>query len=111
MDPKLRPSFTDIVKTLEEILGHLKNEEAERERKLLNLDSTERKPISVSKGRGYWGRGVSMFYIFRLKHRNRIVRVYDTIGLNCGGKGLENTVSRAQPLLKLAVNCIISVTK
>ncbi|KAJ6659517.1 hypothetical protein lerEdw1_018752 [Lerista edwardsae] len=58
MDPKLRPSFADIVKTLEEILGHLKNEEAERERKLLNLDSTERKPISVSKGILERGQGV-----------------------------------------------------
>lgn len=51
MDPKLRPSFTDIVKTLEEILSNLKREEDERERKLLNLDITDRKPISVSKGR------------------------------------------------------------
>ncbi|XP_066482291.1 dual specificity testis-specific protein kinase 2 isoform X2 [Tiliqua scincoides] len=58
MDPKLRPSFADIVKTLEEILSHLKNEEAERERKLLNLDSTERKPISVSKGLLERGQGV-----------------------------------------------------
>lgn len=58
MDPKLRPSFADIVKTLEEILNHLKNEEAERERTLLNLDSTERKPISVSKGLLERGQGV-----------------------------------------------------
>ncbi|XP_053104051.1 dual specificity testis-specific protein kinase 2 isoform X2 [Hemicordylus capensis] len=58
MDPKLRPSFADTVKTLEEILSLLKNEEAERERKLLNLDSTERKPISVSKGLLERGQGV-----------------------------------------------------
>lgn len=51
MDPKLRPSFTDIVKTLEEILSNLKREEDERERMLLNLDVADRKPISVSKGR------------------------------------------------------------
>lgn len=50
MDPKLRPSFADIVKTLEEILNRLRNEESERERKLLNLDGPERKPISISKG-------------------------------------------------------------
>lgn len=58
MDPKLRPSFADIVKALEEILNHLKNEEAERERTLLNLDSTERKPISVSKGKEWWNRNI-----------------------------------------------------
>nr|XP_028589495.1 dual specificity testis-specific protein kinase 2 isoform X2 [Podarcis muralis] len=58
MDPKLRPSFADIVKTLEEILGNLKSEEAERERMLLNLDSTDRKPISVSKGLLERGQGV-----------------------------------------------------
>ncbi|XP_041940380.1 dual specificity testis-specific protein kinase 2 isoform X1 [Alosa sapidissima] len=32
MDPKLRPSFPDIVKRLEEMLGHLRVEEAEQER-------------------------------------------------------------------------------
>ncbi|XP_062375777.1 dual specificity testis-specific protein kinase 2 [Sardina pilchardus] len=32
MDPKLRPSFPDIVKRAEEMLGHLRVEEAERER-------------------------------------------------------------------------------
>ncbi|XP_053248586.1 dual specificity testis-specific protein kinase 2 isoform X1 [Podarcis raffonei] len=58
MDPKLRPSFADIGKTLEEILGNLKSEEAERERKLLNLDSADRKPISVSKGLLERGQGV-----------------------------------------------------
>ncbi|XP_048353033.1 dual specificity testis-specific protein kinase 2 isoform X1 [Sphaerodactylus townsendi] len=58
MDPTLRPSFVDIVKTLEEMLSRLKNEEAERERKLLNLDSTERKPITVSKGILERGQGV-----------------------------------------------------
>ncbi|KAK9404324.1 Protein kinase domain-containing protein [Crotalus adamanteus] len=58
MDPKLRPSFTDIVKTLEEILSNLKKEEDERERKLLNLDITDRKPISVSKGLLERGQGI-----------------------------------------------------
>uniref|UniRef100_A0A670XYC5 Testis associated actin remodelling kinase 2 n=1 Tax=Pseudonaja textilis TaxID=8673 RepID=A0A670XYC5_PSETE len=58
MDPKLRPSFTDIVKTLEEILSNLKKEEDERERKLLNLDAADRKPISVSKGLLERGQGI-----------------------------------------------------
>lgn len=31
MDPKLRPSFPDIVKRLEELQGHLRAEEAEHE--------------------------------------------------------------------------------
>ncbi|XP_032286049.1 dual specificity testis-specific protein kinase 2 [Phoca vitulina] len=34
MDPKLRPSFTEIGKTLEEILSHLQDEELETDRKL-----------------------------------------------------------------------------
>ncbi|KAG8132312.1 putative Dual specificity testis-specific protein [Naja naja] len=54
----LRPSFTDIVKTLEEILSNLKREEDERERKLLNLDAADRKPISVSKGLLERGQGI-----------------------------------------------------
>ncbi|XP_038269281.1 dual specificity testis-specific protein kinase 2 isoform X1 [Dermochelys coriacea] len=58
MDPKLRPSFADIVKTLEEILNRLRNEESERERKLLNLDSPERKPILISKGLIEKGQGI-----------------------------------------------------
>ncbi|KFQ89620.1 Dual specificity testis-specific protein kinase 2, partial [Phoenicopterus ruber ruber] len=53
MDPKLRPSFADIVKTLEEILNRLRNEDPERERKFLNLDNNERKPKgSIEKGPG-----------------------------------------------------------
>ncbi|NXW43011.1 TESK2 kinase, partial [Nyctiprogne leucopyga] len=53
MDPKLRPSFADIVKTLEDILNRLRNEDSERERKFLNLDSSERKPKgSIEKGPG-----------------------------------------------------------
>lgn len=43
MDPKLRPSFADIVKTLEEMLNRLRNEDSERDRKFLNLDNNERK--------------------------------------------------------------------
>ncbi|XP_045655650.1 dual specificity testis-specific protein kinase 2 [Ursus americanus] len=35
MDPKLRPSFAEIGKTLEEILSHLQEEELETDRKLL----------------------------------------------------------------------------
>ncbi|XP_028939033.1 dual specificity testis-specific protein kinase 2 isoform X1 [Ornithorhynchus anatinus] len=45
MDPKLRPSFVDIGKTLEEILNRLQEEELERDRK-----SPERKPVSLTKG-------------------------------------------------------------
>ncbi|NXP70380.1 TESK2 kinase, partial [Ramphastos sulfuratus] len=37
MDPKLRPSFADIVKTLEEILNRLRNEDSERERNYFKL--------------------------------------------------------------------------
>ncbi|NXW27860.1 TESK2 kinase, partial [Phaetusa simplex] len=37
MDPKLRPSFADIVKTLEEILNRLKNEDSDRERNSFKL--------------------------------------------------------------------------
>ncbi|XP_075791983.1 dual specificity testis-specific protein kinase 2 [Pelodiscus sinensis] len=58
MDPKLRPSFADIVRTLEEILNRLRNEESERERKLLSLEGTERKPISISKGLNEKAQGV-----------------------------------------------------
>ena len=32
MDPKLRPSFPDIVKRMEELLSHLRAEEAAQER-------------------------------------------------------------------------------
>ncbi|XP_009086920.1 dual specificity testis-specific protein kinase 2 [Serinus canaria] len=53
MDPKLRPSFADIVKTLEEMLNRLRNEDSERDRKFLNLDNNERKPKgSIDKGPG-----------------------------------------------------------
>ncbi|NWV01287.1 TESK2 kinase, partial [Upupa epops] len=53
MDPKLRPSFADIVKTLEDILNRLRNEDSDRERKFLNLDNSERKPKgSNEKGPG-----------------------------------------------------------
>ncbi|XP_068095606.1 dual specificity testis-specific protein kinase 2 [Hyperolius riggenbachi] len=45
MDPKLRPSFVDIVKHLEEILNRLKNEEAENERRANNPEITETKPL------------------------------------------------------------------
>ncbi|NXY45154.1 TESK2 kinase, partial [Ceuthmochares aereus] len=37
MDPKLRPSFADIVKTLEGILNRLRNEDSERERNSFEL--------------------------------------------------------------------------
>uniref|UniRef100_A0A8D0DYU0 dual-specificity kinase n=1 Tax=Salvator merianae TaxID=96440 RepID=A0A8D0DYU0_SALMN len=61
MDPKLRPSFADIVKTLEEILSNLKSEEAERERKLINLDNADRRATSISKGALERGQGVKRF--------------------------------------------------
>ncbi|XP_073450098.1 dual specificity testis-specific protein kinase 2 [Aquarana catesbeiana] len=45
MDPKLRPSFVEIAKQLEEILRRLKNEEAEIERRANNPEITETKPL------------------------------------------------------------------
>lgn len=45
MDPKLRPSFVEIAKQLEEIWSRLKNEEAENERRANNPDITETKPL------------------------------------------------------------------
>ncbi|XP_041417376.1 dual specificity testis-specific protein kinase 2 isoform X2 [Xenopus laevis] len=49
MDPKLRPSFVDIVKQLENISNRLRNEEAESERKESD-NNIEPKPISLAKG-------------------------------------------------------------
>ncbi|KAM5148290.1 dual specificity testis-specific protein kinase 2 [Mantella aurantiaca] len=45
MDPKLRPSFVEIVKQLEEILSRLKNEESENERRANNPEITETKTL------------------------------------------------------------------
>lgn len=45
MDPKLRPSFPDIVKRLEEIQKNLKADESERERMLLTAGEVEKKPL------------------------------------------------------------------
>uniref|UniRef100_A0A672RG87 dual-specificity kinase n=1 Tax=Sinocyclocheilus grahami TaxID=75366 RepID=A0A672RG87_SINGR len=45
MDPKLRPSFPDIVKRLEEIQKKLKADESERERMLLTAGEVEKKPL------------------------------------------------------------------
>lgn len=45
MDPKLRPSFIDIVKQLEEILLRLRKEEAENERLSNNPEINETKPL------------------------------------------------------------------
>lgn len=53
MDPKLRPSFPDIVKRLEEIQKKLKAEETERERMLLTAGEVEKK--SIPKGPGEKG--------------------------------------------------------
>nr|XP_006634797.1 PREDICTED: dual specificity testis-specific protein kinase 2 [Lepisosteus oculatus] len=56
MDPKLRPSFPEIVKVLEEILPRLKAEECERERLHLSAESIDRK--TVVKGPGEKGQGI-----------------------------------------------------
>uniref|UniRef100_A0A8C2HAA1 dual-specificity kinase n=1 Tax=Cyprinus carpio TaxID=7962 RepID=A0A8C2HAA1_CYPCA len=45
MDPKLRPSFPDIVKRLEEIQKKLKADESERERMLQTAGEVEKKPL------------------------------------------------------------------
>lgn len=45
MDPKLRPTFIDIVKQLEEILLRLRKEEAENERLSNNPEINETKPL------------------------------------------------------------------
>ncbi|XP_028832718.1 dual specificity testis-specific protein kinase 2 [Denticeps clupeoides] len=49
MDPKLRPSFPEIVKRLEDILCQLKVEEAERDRLHLNSDMEKK---TIPKGPG-----------------------------------------------------------
>ncbi|KAL4593720.1 dual specificity testis-specific protein kinase 2 [Arapaima gigas] len=46
MDPKLRPTFPDIVKKLEEILAQFRCEEAERERINKGVADPERKALS-----------------------------------------------------------------
>ncbi|XP_026108329.1 dual specificity testis-specific protein kinase 2-like [Carassius auratus] len=46
MDPKLRPSFPDTVKRLEEIQKKLKDDDSERERMLLTAGEVEKKPLS-----------------------------------------------------------------
>nr|XP_014344571.1 PREDICTED: dual specificity testis-specific protein kinase 2 [Latimeria chalumnae] len=58
MDPKLRPSFVQIVRTLEETLNRLHAEESERERLRHSTESIERKPASISKGPCEKGQGV-----------------------------------------------------
>lgn len=50
MDPKLRPSFPDIVKRLEEIQKNLKADESERERMLLTAGEVEKKPLPKGPG-------------------------------------------------------------
>ncbi|XP_041132895.1 dual specificity testis-specific protein kinase 2-like [Polyodon spathula] len=50
MDPKLRPSFPEMVKTLEEILNRLRAEESERERLHLSVESIDRKTIPKGLG-------------------------------------------------------------
>ncbi|KTG46072.1 hypothetical protein cypCar_00019281 [Cyprinus carpio] len=50
MDPKLRPSFPDIVKRLEEIQKKLKADESERERMLQTAGEVEKKPLPKGPG-------------------------------------------------------------
>ncbi|XP_041126019.1 dual specificity testis-specific protein kinase 2-like [Polyodon spathula] len=50
MDPKLRPSFPEMVKTLEEILNRLRAEESERERLHLSVESIDRKTFPKGPG-------------------------------------------------------------
>ncbi|KAK9979392.1 hypothetical protein ABG768_012823 [Culter alburnus] len=50
MDPKLRPSFPDIVKRLEEIQKKLKADDSERERMLLTAGEVEKKPMAKGPG-------------------------------------------------------------
>ncbi|KAA0719237.1 Dual specificity testis-specific protein kinase 2 [Triplophysa tibetana] len=53
MDPKLRPSFPDLVKRLEEIQKKLKGDESERERMLLSALEVDKKSlpkVPVDKG-------------------------------------------------------------
>ena len=47
MDPKLRPSFVEIGKILEEILSRLQEEELERDRKLQSTAKGKRLDRSV----------------------------------------------------------------
>lgn len=50
MDPKLRPSFTDIVKRLEEIQKQLKADDSERERMLLTAGEVDKKTMPKGPG-------------------------------------------------------------
>lgn len=55
MDPKLRPSFEEIRKTLEEIMSRLQEDELERDRKLQPTAKGKRSdqnPKPDPKGRG-----------------------------------------------------------
>lgn len=52
MDPKLRPSFLDIVRDLEEILARLKVEEMEQEGVPLSVDNDKK---TIPKGTGTVG--------------------------------------------------------
>lgn len=51
MDPKLRPSFSDIVKHLEEVLARLKVEELQREGVSLSGDN-DKKTMANGNGKG-----------------------------------------------------------
>ncbi|XP_059419621.1 dual specificity testis-specific protein kinase 2-like [Carassius carassius] len=50
MDPKLRPSFPDTVKRLEDIQKKLKDDDSERERMLLTTGEVEKKPLPKGPG-------------------------------------------------------------
>ncbi|XP_043936176.1 dual specificity testis-specific protein kinase 2 [Protopterus annectens] len=55
MNPKLRPSFSEIVKELEEILNCLKAEESERQRLHGSTESLDQKTVTVLKGEKGFG--------------------------------------------------------
>lgn len=57
MDPKLRPSFPDIVRNLEEILARLKVEEMQHECVPLSGDNDKKSiPKGKSAAQNLWGR-------------------------------------------------------
>uniref|UniRef100_A0A8C5QH61 dual-specificity kinase n=1 Tax=Leptobrachium leishanense TaxID=445787 RepID=A0A8C5QH61_9ANUR len=58
MDPKLRPSFNENVRQLEQILNRLKNEELENERQSTSPDNTDPQPVPITKAASDKGLGV-----------------------------------------------------
>ncbi|XP_059840144.1 dual specificity testis-specific protein kinase 2-like isoform X1 [Hypanus sabinus] len=56
MDPKLRPSFSEIVKAIEQIISQLQEEE--KNRSINNEESMETKPINLQKSAGEKGQAI-----------------------------------------------------